>query len=90
MENLDLIKVRELTKGVESIMTINANHPMLKEFVDTEEPLDVVGQMSEVSAKAVKPAIAELYTVTAAVLPLFSSFGLRYVTYPYFSFKSLN
>jgi hypothetical protein len=79
MENLDLIKVRELTKGVESIMTVNTNHPMLREFVDTEESLDVVGQMTEVSTKAVKPAIVELYTVTAAVLPLFSVFGLRYV-----------
>lgn len=36
-----------------------------------------MGQMSELSSVAVKPAIVELYTVTTAVLPLFSTFGLR-------------
>jgi translation initiation factor 2D len=86
MDNLDLIKVRELTKGVESIMSVNTNHPMLRGFVDTEESLDVMGQKSKVSDKAVKPAIVEFYTVTAAVLPLFSTFGLRYVT----KFKVIN
>jgi len=88
MESLDIIKVKEVAKGVESIMAVNTNNVKLKEFVDTEEPSDIVGQTSEVSVKAVKPAIIELYTVTAAVLPLFSNFGLRYVTYPYLSFKS--
>jgi hypothetical protein len=77
MENLDIIKLRELTKGVESIMTVNMNHPRLKEFVDTEESSETVGQMCALSNTAVKPAVVELYTVTAAVLPLFSSFGLR-------------
>ncbi|XP_021927222.1 eukaryotic translation initiation factor 2D isoform X2 [Zootermopsis nevadensis] len=77
MENLDLIKVTELTKGVESIMMVNRNHPMYKEFVDIEESFDDAGKMTEASAKTVKPAIVELYTVTAAVLPLFSKFGLR-------------
>jgi hypothetical protein len=83
MESLDIIKVRELTKGVESIMAINTNHVMLREFVDTEKSPESVGQMSELSTMAVKPAIVELYTVTSAVLPLFSNFGLRYVIYPY-------
>jgi translation initiation factor 2D len=78
MENLDIIKVRELTKGVESIMTVNTNHPRLREFVDTEESSETAGQLCELSAAtAVKPAVVELYTVTAALLPLFSSFGLR-------------
>lgn len=76
MENLDIIKLRELTKGVESIMTVNTNHPRLKEFVDTEES-ETVGQMCALSNTAAKPAVVELYTVTAAVLPLFSSFRLR-------------
>lgn len=80
MESLDIVKVRELTKGVESIMTVNTNHPRLKGFVDTQESSETVGQTCAVSATAVKPAVVELYTVTAAVLPLFSSFGLRYVT----------
>lgn len=83
MENLDIVKVRELTKGVEGIMGINTNHVMLREFVDTEKSSESVGQISELSAMAVKPAIVELYIVTSAVLPLFSNTGLRYVIYPY-------
>jgi hypothetical protein len=83
MESLDIIKLRELTKGVDSITAINTSHAMLREFVDTENSSESVGQMSELSTMAAKPAIVELYTVTAAVLPLFSNFGLRYVIYPY-------
>jgi translation initiation factor 2D len=83
MENLDIIKVRELTKGVESIMAINTNHVMLREFEDTDKSSESLGQMSELSTLPVKPAIVELYTVTTAVLPLFSNFGFRYVIYPY-------
>jgi translation initiation factor 2D len=83
MENLDIIKVKELTKGVESIMAINASHKMLREFVDTEESSESSRNKSEFSTTPAKPAVVELYTVTAAVLPLFSNFGLRYVIYPY-------
>lgn len=77
MENLDIIKVRELKKGVESIMAVNTNHPRLREFVNTEESSETVGEKCALSAAAVKPAVFELYTVTALVLPLFSSFGFR-------------
>jgi translation initiation factor 2D len=83
MESLDVVKVRERTKGVDCIMAINTDHVMLRKFVDTEKLSECVGQMSELSTMAVKPAIVELYTVTSAVLPLFSNFGLRYVIYPY-------
>jgi translation initiation factor 2D len=86
MENLDIIKVRELTKGVEGIMAVSTNHPRLREFVDTEESSEIVGQMCVLSATDVKPAVMDLYTVTAAVLPLFSRFGLRYVLSPCLSF----
>jgi hypothetical protein len=57
-------------------LPIYTNHPRLKEFVDTEES-ETVGQMCALSNTAAKPAVVELYTVTAAVLPLFSRFGLR-------------
>jgi translation initiation factor 2D len=83
MESLDIIKVRELTRGVDIIMAINTNHVMLREFVDTEKSSESVGQMSKLSTMAMKPALVKVHTVTSAVLPLFSNFGLRYVIYPY-------
>ncbi|XP_069692866.1 eukaryotic translation initiation factor 2D isoform X2 [Periplaneta americana] len=76
MENLDIIQVKEITKGVESIMSINLGHEMLKNFIDPIVPKSDE-QKSDISSKAWKPAITELYTVTAAVLPLFSQYGLR-------------
>ena len=73
MEKQDLLTLKEYVKGVENIVSVNAGHELLKKFVDLE-PLEV-----SAGSRSNKRDITELYSVTAKVLPVFSTFGLRYV-----------
>ncbi|KAG5327258.1 EIF2D factor, partial [Pseudoatta argentina] len=58
-----------ITKGVETLLSIKFDHPLVKKLVVTEEP--VVAE-PVVSNSAV---ISECYRVTADVLPVLSKFG---------------
>ncbi|XP_012346912.1 eukaryotic translation initiation factor 2D isoform X2 [Apis florea] len=59
-----------VVKGVESILSIKFDHPLLKELVIIEEPTST--QEPIVSNAAV---VSECYKVTADVLPVLSKFG---------------
>lgn len=59
-----------VVKGVESILSIKFDHPLLKELVIVEEPTST--QEPIVSNAAV---VSECYKVTADVLPVLSKFG---------------
>ncbi|XP_067012499.2 eukaryotic translation initiation factor 2D [Anabrus simplex] len=78
MSSLEVIKVKELTKGVESIMSVNPAHPLIKNFETREDDVSAENpeQLTEVKGTG-SPAITEMYIVTAAVLPLLSKFDLK-------------
>ncbi|KOC68198.1 Eukaryotic translation initiation factor 2D [Habropoda laboriosa] len=59
-----------VTKGVESILSIKFDHPLLKQLVILEEPTPI--QKPVVSNAAV---VSECYKVTADVVPVLSKFG---------------
>ncbi|XP_049844815.1 eukaryotic translation initiation factor 2D [Schistocerca gregaria] len=75
MDAINIIKVKELTKGVQRIMSIDLSHPRFREFVYAEE--DNCTSQPETKDQGGKgsPEIKEMYVVTAAVLPLFRHFG---------------
>lgn len=75
MEKRGFIALKELTKGVESVIKIDRGRPELKEFCVDETVLQVT---SPPEAKAFSPPeITELLSVNAAVLPLFSLYGYK-------------
>ncbi|KOX70836.1 Eukaryotic translation initiation factor 2D [Melipona quadrifasciata] len=59
-----------ITKGVESILSIKFDHPLIKGLVIVEEPTPI--QEPIISNAAV---VSECYKVTADVLPVLSKFG---------------
>ncbi|XP_043508917.1 eukaryotic translation initiation factor 2D [Frieseomelitta varia] len=59
-----------VTKGVESILSIKFDHPLIKGLVIAEEPTPI--QEPIISNAAV---VSECYKVTADVLPVLSKFG---------------
>ncbi|CAK9799842.1 Eukaryotic translation initiation factor 2D [Anthophora plagiata] len=59
-----------VTKGVESILSIKFDHPLLKQLVILEEPTSI--QEPVVSNAAV---VSECYKVTADVVPILSKYG---------------
>ncbi|XP_006622671.1 eukaryotic translation initiation factor 2D isoform X1 [Apis dorsata] len=63
-----------VVKGVESILSIKFDHPLLKELVIIEEPTST--QEPIVSNAAV---VSECYKVTADVLPVLSKFGYELI-----------
>ncbi|XP_011632105.1 eukaryotic translation initiation factor 2D [Pogonomyrmex barbatus] len=58
-----------ITKGVETLLSIKFDHPLVKKLIITEEP---VAAEPMVSNSAV---VSECYRVTADVLPVLSKFG---------------
>ncbi|XP_011861603.1 PREDICTED: eukaryotic translation initiation factor 2D [Vollenhovia emeryi] len=58
-----------ITKGVETLLSIKFDHPLVKKLVVTEEP---IAAEPVVSNSAV---VSECYRVTADVLPVLSKFG---------------
>ncbi|CAK9831087.1 Eukaryotic translation initiation factor 2D [Anthophora retusa] len=63
-----------VTKGVESILSIKFDHPLLKQLVILEEPTPI--QEPVVSNAAV---VSECYKVTADVVPILSKFGYEMI-----------
>lgn len=75
MQEKGLIKVKELSKGVESIVEVNLLHPDLKDFsIKKEDTVAHNSSQVESLAKHEPPQIDELYFVNATVLPLFTIF----------------
>lgn len=78
-ERFGVIKMKELTKGVESIMSVDYEHEMIKQFrVVKHAKCEEEKEESEVPIlpcdKAYEPPkIVELFTVTANVLKLFKT-----------------
>lgn len=70
-----LIKIEEPSPGVQSITQINYSHHMISGFVDHH----CNDASNNGSGKASEPQVCETYTVTAAVLPMFSEFLIKYV-----------
>ncbi|XP_012151590.2 eukaryotic translation initiation factor 2D [Megachile rotundata] len=58
-----------VTKGVESILSIKFDHPLLRELVILEERKTIDPVVSNTAV------VSECYKVTAAVLPVLSKFG---------------
>lgn len=56
-------------KGVETLLSVKTDHPLLRELIINEEPTPVEPVVSNV------PVVAECYRVTADVLPVLSKFG---------------
>ncbi|XP_063237573.1 eukaryotic translation initiation factor 2D [Bacillus rossius redtenbacheri] len=72
MQEKQLVAVKEQTKGVMTITSVNHAHPLLREFVVAEPP------PSDGQPKlTVKPEITEMYVATAAVVPLLSQFLVK-------------
>lgn len=76
MQKETVVTVKELTKGVESITTINYDHHLIRSFridptdVKVEQP-DVINSIGDIQ-KYLPPVITRLYAVNAASQPLFS------------------
>lgn len=62
-----------MTKNVESILSINPEHPLLRDLVVVKETCVVDPAASNV------PVVLECYKVTADVLPILSKFGYEWV-----------
>jgi len=78
-ERFGVIKMKELTKGVESIMSVDYEHEAVKEFrvVKYAKPVDEEAESEApvlpCDKKYEPPKIVELFTVTANVLKLFKT-----------------
>jgi len=78
-ERFGVIKIKELTKGVESIMSVDYDHELVTNFrVVTHAKLETEEEEPEVPVlpcdkKYEPPKIVELFTVTATVLKLFKT-----------------
>ncbi|XP_034948785.1 eukaryotic translation initiation factor 2D [Chelonus insularis] len=59
-----------ILKGVESIIYIQSDHPLLKDLVINE-----VSESSDLDNPSAAPVVSECYKVTADVLPILSKFG---------------
>lgn len=75
MDSLGIIKVKELNKGVQRIMSMDLSHPRLREFVYAEDDSGTSQPETKDQGCKGSPEITEMYVVTAAVLPLFKHFG---------------
>lgn len=68
MKTRGVIKT-EIMKGVESILSIQADHPLVRDLVVLEKNTPVAP-----TAPSNVPIVAECYKVTADVLPILSKF----------------
>ncbi|CAL1688322.1 unnamed protein product [Lasius platythorax] len=58
-----------ITKGVESLLSIKLDHPLVKQLIVNEEPIVAEPVVSN------SAVVSECYKVTADVLPILSKFG---------------
>lgn len=79
MQERGLISLQEASKGVDHITRIAWDHPELKDFKANAPAVDSVSAetSSPSSCSAEPPCIEELFSVSAALLPIFSEFGFR-------------
>ncbi|PFX20867.1 Eukaryotic translation initiation factor 2D [Stylophora pistillata] len=78
MQERGLISLQEASKGVDHITRIAWDHPELKDFKANAPAVDSVSaETSSPSCSAEPPCIEELFSVSAALLPIFSEFGFR-------------
>ncbi|GLV46338.1 eukaryotic translation initiation factor 2D [Carabus blaptoides fortunei] len=68
-----VLKISEQTKGVESITSINFEHLLVTTFLKDRDDVKEI----QLDSDGKKLDITETYTVTASVLPLFATVGLR-------------
>lgn len=74
MQKLRLLEVKELQKGVESIVSANLNHELVQRFRFDKSTIPVKEEVVTVSKpEYAPPQIQELYTVSAAVQPIFNT-----------------
>ena len=75
LQKEDVIQVKELTKGVESITAIRYDHERVRMFrVDANDKLDQPAVLEKVGEleKYLPPVITRMYAVNAVCLPLFA------------------
>ncbi|KAL0119266.1 hypothetical protein PUN28_009686 [Cardiocondyla obscurior] len=60
-----------ITKGVETLLSIKFDHPLVKKLIVTEEPITAEPVVSN------SAVVSECYRVTADVLPVLSKFGFE-------------
>ncbi|XP_074642083.1 eukaryotic translation initiation factor 2D-like [Tubulanus polymorphus] len=75
MQKKDLILVKELSKGVESIIDVNKLHPDVRSFVIPDIPESVEEEPDEESYSP--PEIVEMFSVNGATLPFFKNMGFQ-------------
>lgn len=71
----NVIKFEESSPGVQSITQINYSHHLISGFVDDQVSSD--GRSKSEGKTDLEPKVCEKYTVTAAVLPIFSEFLMK-------------
>ena len=82
-EKTGLLAIKELSKGVESVVSVNYDHEALRghrvvKYEKVEEDSETVDAAScDTNSKYEPPLIQELYAVTAHVLKLFKSEDIR-------------
>ncbi|KAL3289419.1 hypothetical protein HHI36_022844 [Cryptolaemus montrouzieri] len=67
----NIISVKEIKKGVESVVAINKNHPKFESFY--VKPEDRPGAKNQENSSSDAKTVIESYIITQAVLPIFSS-----------------
>ncbi|KAM9786213.1 eukaryotic translation initiation factor 2D [Neosynchiropus ocellatus] len=73
-----LVRVKELTKGVESIVEVDWKHPELRSFVVPEQTVDAAPTLDMGDEEAYHPPeITSLYSVSARLEPLFKDSNKR-------------
>ncbi|CAH3156749.1 unnamed protein product [Pocillopora meandrina] len=79
MQERGLISVQEASKGVDHITSITWDNPELKDFKANAPVFESVNEKvsSTSSCSTEPPCIEELFSVSAALLPIFSEFGFR-------------
>ncbi|XP_064625145.1 eukaryotic translation initiation factor 2D-like [Lineus longissimus] len=77
MEKRNLLGVKELSKGVESVTAVNRAHPDLRSFTVPDLPEEEEDDEPDDEKPYVPPEIVDMFGVSAAVLPLFSLVGYK-------------
>eukprot|EP00058_Branchiostoma_floridae_P005947 XP_002591435.1 hypothetical protein BRAFLDRAFT_205481 [Branchiostoma floridae] len=80
MQTQGLIQVKELSKGVESVVEVNRGHEELKSFEvpDVELPAVEVNDPGTAAGPTYQPPeVVEMFSVTGNLAPLFRTAGIR-------------
>ncbi|XP_061182626.1 eukaryotic translation initiation factor 2D-like [Saccostrea echinata] len=77
MEKLGYVKVKELTKGVESITEMNKDHPELRHISPPEGAAVLELPPEGPTRQYEPPRITDMLSVTAAVISLVKDLGLK-------------